>query len=156
MSRRLRPQRGFTLVEMVIGMAILTGITLAMASTFLVASKSLGNEARIIAADTAVSHASFTLTRDLASATTPPTGTVSATSTLTLSYGSPPVTVVYSIDASKALVRTVNGSAGVAARGITSVVVTATGCYTTATIQPSATGASAVPLNVSNRPGGCL
>jgi prepilin-type N-terminal cleavage/methylation domain-containing protein len=156
MNHRLRAKRGFTLVEMVIGMAILTGITLAMASTFLVASKSLSNEARIIAADTAISHASFSLTRDLASATTPPTGTVAAASTLTLSYGSPAVTVVYSIDASNALVRTVNGTAQVAARGITSVVITAAGCYTTAIIQPSATGASAVTLNVGNRPGGCL
>lgn len=159
MRRRLQRQGGFTLVEAIIGMTILSAITIAMAGTFLVASRSLSNEARIIAADTAVSHASFSLTRDLASANGVPTGTISAgtpPNMLTLTYGSPPVTVIYSIDANNDLVRSVNLSSQVAARNIRSVVITAAGCYTTATIQPSATGASAVTLNVSNRPGGCF
>jgi hypothetical protein len=138
-------------------MAILTAISLALAGTFLVAGRSLSNEARTIAADTAISHASFTLTRDLASASTIPTGTVSAvpSTTLSLTYGSPGTTVVYSIDGNGDLVRTAGGSAGVAARGISSVVVAAAGCYLTATIQPSATGAAPVTLNIGNRPGGC-
>lgn len=156
MRPRAAAKRGFTLVEAMIGMALLTVITVAMAGTFLVASRSLTSEARVLSADTAVSHASFSLTRDLASAATAPTGTVSAASTLTLSYGSPVVTVVYSINRSGDLVRTANGAAQVAARGITSIVITATGCYATATIQPSAIGASAVTLNVANRPGGCF
>ncbi|MDQ6710005.1 MAG: prepilin-type N-terminal cleavage/methylation domain-containing protein [Candidatus Dormibacteraeota bacterium] len=156
MSRRNASQRGFTLVELMIGMALFTVITIAMAGTFLIGTRTLTNEARKIAADTAVSHASFTLTRDLASATTVPTGTIAAGSTVTLTYGSPAVTVVYSVDSSSSLIRTVGGSALVAARGITSVVITATGCYETASIQPSATGAASVALNVSNRPGGCF
>jgi type II secretory pathway component PulJ len=158
MNRRLQRQGGFTLVETVIGLAIVTAITIALAGTFLVAAKSLSNEARTIAADTAISHASFTLTRDLASASPVPTGSVSAAppTTLNLTYGSPPIAVVYSINASGDLIRTSGSSAQVAARGISSIVVAAAGCYLTATIQPSAAGAAAVTLNVGNRPGGCF
>lgn len=159
MTGRLRRQRGFTLLETVIGLAIVTAITLALAGTFLVAGTSLSNEARTIAADTAISHSSFTLTRDLASASSIPIGTISASppSTLNLNYGSPPGTsVVYSINGNSDLVRTANGSAQVAARGISSIVVTAAGCYLTATIQPSTAGTAAVTLNVGNRPGGCF
>lgn len=156
MRLRSRGEGGFTLVEAMLGMAILGVITVAMAGTFLVGSRSLTNEARILSADTAVSHASFTLTRDLNSATTVPTGTISTASSVTLHYGSPQITVVYSIDANNELIRTVGVSAQVAARGITSVGITAAGCYATATIQPSATGAAAVTLNVGNRPAGCL
>jgi hypothetical protein len=54
------------------------------------------------------------------------------------------------------LIRTVSGSAQVAARGITSVTIAVTGCYATVTILPSAVGATASTLNVSNRPGGCF
>lgn len=139
-----------------VAMALLTVLTLALASTFLIASKTLSNESRIISADTAVSHASFSLTRDLATAAGVPTGTISRAGSLTLTYGSPLVTVVYSVDSNNELIRTVNGSARVAARGITSVAITASGCYATATIQPSAGGAAAVTLNVSNRPAGCF
>ena len=146
----------FTLVEAMVGMALLTLITLALAGTFLVASRTLSNEARIISADTAVSHATFSLTRDLATATTVPAGTISSAGTLTLTYGSPSVTVVYSVDSNNELIRKLNGSAQVAARGITRIVIGVTGCYATATIQPSASGAAAVTLNVSNRPAGCL
>jgi len=39
---------------------------------------------------------------------------------------------------------------------MTRVIVSWAGCYGTVSILPSATGASAVLLNVSNRPGGCL
>ena len=104
-----RRQRGFTLVEMMVGLAILSIVTLAMAGTFLVASRAVSNEARAIAADEADSAASLWLTRDLNSA----------------------------------------------ARGVTSVTVTAAGCYATVAIQPSAIGATAATFNVSNRPGGC-
>lgn len=159
MSRRLRRQQGFTLVETVIALAIVTAITLALAGSFLVAGRSLSNEASTIAADTAISHASFTLTRDLASASPVPTGTVSTSppTTLGLTYGSPPgTTVVYSINGNGDLVRTAGGSTQVAARGIRSVIVVAAGCYLTATIQPSAAGAAPVTLNVGNRPGGCF
>jgi hypothetical protein len=63
--------------------------------------------------------------------------------------------VAYSVNANNDLVRTVNGVDTTAARGITSVTVTAAGCYATVTIQPSATAATAATFNVSNRPGGC-
>jgi prepilin-type N-terminal cleavage/methylation domain-containing protein len=157
MNRRSRRQQGFTLVETVIGLAILTAISLALGGTFLVAGRSLSNEANTIAADTAVSHASFSLTRDLESASPIPSGSVSAApATLNLTYGSPPVAVVYSINGNGDLVRTAGVSTQVAARGIRSVVVVAAGCYLTATIQPSAAGAAPVTLNVGNRPGGCF
>lgn len=150
-------QRGFTLVETMIGLAILSIVTVAMAGTFLVASRAVSNEARTIAADEAVSAASLWLTRDLNSATALPAlpVTVSIANTLTLTYGSPPLTVIYSVNNNSDLVRTVNGVATTAARGITSITVTAAGCYATLTIQPSATGATAATFNVSNRPGGC-
>jgi hypothetical protein len=140
---------------MLVGLTVLSIVTIAMAGTFLVASRAVSNEARVIAADEAVSGASLWLTRDLNSAVALPTGTVRTGKTVTLTYGSPVVTVVYSVDTNRDLVRTVNGSARTAARGITSVVFSATGCYATVTIQPSATGAIAATFNVSNRPGGC-
>jgi len=150
-------QRGFTLIEMMMGLAILSIVTVAMAGTFLVASRAVSNEARAIAADEAVSAASLWLTRDLNSAAALPVlpATVNVANTVTLTSGSPPVVVVYSVDNNRDLVRTVNGSATTAARGITSVTITAAGCYATVTIQPSATGATAATFNVSNRPGGC-
>ncbi|TMD21703.1 MAG: type II secretion system protein [Chloroflexi bacterium] len=153
-----RRQHGFTLVEAMVGVAIFTVLSLAMAGTFLVGYRAISNEARVIAADTAVSNASLWLTRDLNSATTT-TGcpcTIQAGSPLTLTYGVPPVAVVYSVDGSRNLIRTVGASAQASARGITSVSISWAGCYGTVTIQPSATGASAVVLNVSNRPGGCI
>ena len=156
--RRLTPtlaKRGFTLVEMMVGLAILSIVTVAMAGTFLVATRAVSSEARVIAADEAVSGASLWLTRDLNSAVALPTGTVNSGTTMTLTYGSPAVTVVYSVNNNRDLVRTVNGAATTAARGITSVTITVAGCYAAVTIQPSATGATAATFNVSNRPGGC-
>lgn len=152
-----RQQRGFTLVEVMVSLAILAIITLAMGGTFLVAYRSVSNEARVIAADQAASGASLWLTRDLNSANALPTGIVDATpSSVSFTYGSPAVNVAYSVDNSHDLVRTVNGQAATAARGITSVNFSAAGCYATVIIQPSATGAAAVTLNVSNRPAGCF
>jgi prepilin-type N-terminal cleavage/methylation domain-containing protein len=154
-----RGQQGFTLVEMMVSIAIFTVVTVAMAGTFLVGFRAIGNEARVIAADTAVSEASIWLTRDLNSANTLPAGavTIDAANSFSTTYGaSPGVTIVYSVDANRNLIRTVNNVAEVAARGITSVGITPAGCYTTVTIQPSAAGAAAVTLNVSNRPGGCF
>ena len=149
-------QAGFTLVETMVGIAIFAIVSLVMISTFLVGYRTISTEARIIAADTATSNASLSLVRDLNSANALPAGTISATSTVTLTYGSPAVTVVYSVDANGNLIRTVNGSAQVAARGITNVVISVSGCYATVTIQPSASGTTASALNVSNRPGGCF
>jgi prepilin-type N-terminal cleavage/methylation domain-containing protein len=156
--RRSTRQRGYTIVEALIVITILSIVTLVMASTFLVGVRAISNEARVIAADNAASDASLSLVRDLSSANTLPGGLVmiNAASSVTLTYGSPAVTVVYSVDANRNLIRTVGPSAQVAARGITSVVIAPAGCYVTVTIQPSAVGAAASTLNVSNRPGGCF
>jgi type II secretory pathway pseudopilin PulG len=155
--RRTTRQRGYTIVEALIGITVLSIVTLVMASTFLVGVRAISNEARIIAADNATSDASLSLVRDLNSAAAVPTGTINAATPMTLTYGSGPTTVVYSVDAKSNLIRTLNGSAQVAARGITSVtIVVPPGCYVTVTIQPSAVGATASTLNVSNRPGGCF
>jgi type II secretory pathway component PulJ len=157
MSRRRSRQLGFTLVQLVVGMAVMTIVTLAMAGTFVVGVRAVTTEARQISADSAISSASLTLTRDLEGATAIPIGTISSGSTLTLTYGSPSVTVVYSVNNNNALIRTAGGVARVAARGVTSVVIGAAGCYATLTIQPSATGAAAATLNVSDRLlGGCF
>jgi prepilin-type N-terminal cleavage/methylation domain-containing protein len=149
-------QQGFTLVEALIGITVLSIVVLVMASTFLVGARAISNEARVIAADTATSDASLSLVRDLNSAVVVTAGTINAATPMTLTYGSVPTTVVYSVDGNRNLIRTVNGTAQVAARGITSVTIAITGCYATVTIQPSAVGANASTLNVSNRPGGCF
>jgi prepilin-type N-terminal cleavage/methylation domain-containing protein len=149
-------QRGFTLIESMVSMAIFAIVAIVMVSTFLVGYRTITAEARIIAADTAVSESSLSLVRDLNSADTLPAGTINAASTVTLTYDAGAYTVVYSVDANKNLIRTVNGSAQVAARGLTSVTITLAGCYATVTIQPSATGATSSTLNVSNRPAGCF
>jgi type II secretory pathway pseudopilin PulG len=149
-------QRGFTLVDAVVGMAILSLATLAMAGTFLVGYQAITKETNAISADTAVSHSALSLTRDLNSAASIPTGTINSGNTLSLTYGSPSVTVVYSINSSNQLIRTAGGVARVAARGMTSVVISAAGCYATLTLQPSASGAAAVTLHVSNRHAGCF
>jgi len=152
-----RGQRGFTLVEVMVSIAIFTIVSLAMAGTFLVGYRAISNEARVIAADTAVSDASLSLIRDLNSATPLPSGTIDSASSVTLTYGSPQVSVRYSLDANRNLIRTVNGGPNqAAARGITRVTISWVGCYGTVTILPSATGAVTVVLNVSNRPGGCV
>ena len=154
--RRITSQRGYTIVEALIGITILSIVTLVMAGTFLVGVRAISNEARVIAADNATSDASLSLLRDLSSAVAVTAGTINAATPMTLTYGSPAITVVYSVDANRNLIRTVNGTAQVAARGITSVSIAVAGCYATVTIQPSAVGASALTLNVSNRPGGCF
>lgn len=153
---RANRQRGYTIVEALIGITILSIVTLVMASTFLVGVRAVSNEARIIAADNATSDASLSLVRDLNSAVIVTAGTINAATPMTLTYGSAPTTVVYSVDGSGNLIRTVNGTAQVAARGITRVTIAVNGCYSTVTIQPSAVGSSASTLNVSNRPGGCF
>jgi prepilin-type N-terminal cleavage/methylation domain-containing protein len=156
MSRRRR-QSGFTLIEMLMSLAILTVVTIAMGGTFLVGYTAISREARAIAADTAISDASLSLTRDLQTAAAVPTGSISSgVGSLALTYGSPAVAVTYTIDAGRNLIRNVGGKAFVAGRGMTSVTVALAGCYATVTLQPSATGAAAQTLTVGNRPGGCL
>jgi type II secretory pathway pseudopilin PulG len=154
--RRATRQQGYTIVEALIGITVLSIVVLVMASTFLVGVRAISNEARIVAADTATSDASLTLVRDLNSAVVVTAGTINAATPMTLTYGPAPTTVVYSVDGNRNLIRTVSGTAQVAARGITSVTIAITGCYATVTIQPSAVGATASTLNVSNRPGGCF
>jgi prepilin-type N-terminal cleavage/methylation domain-containing protein len=149
-------QKGFTLVEAMVGLAIFAVVSVVMASTFLVGYKTITNESRIIAADNAVSEASLSLVRDLNSADALVAGPINSGNTLTLTNGSGATTIVYSVDANRNLIRTANGTAQVAARGINSVTIAVAGCYATVTIQPSATGATALPLNVSNRPAGCF
>jgi prepilin-type N-terminal cleavage/methylation domain-containing protein len=159
-----RRQRGFTLIEMMLGIGVFALVSVAMASSFLVGYKAISTESRTIAADVAVSEASIWLTRDLNSADAPlPAGTISSSSSISFTYGGSganAASVVYAVDGSKNLTRTVNsGPTQVAARGITSITVAwsgTNGCYGTVTVQPSASGAAAVVLNISNRPGGCF
>src|SRR5437870_13671181 len=111
-------QRGFTLVEVMVSIAIFTIVSLAMAGTFLVGYRAIANEARVIAADAAVSEASLWLTRDLNSAdtTSRPTATVSAGNPIPFTYASPPLNVTHSIAGSNKLARTA-GPPHVVARG---------------------------------------
>ena len=161
MSVRRQRQAGITLVELLVGMAIMSGVSLALAGTFLVGYGTISQEARQIAADQAVSGASLPLLRDLTSATSISTGMITAGSgTLTVTYGTPITTVTYGIDSKNNLIRTVGASATVTSRGMQRVAVAlpSPACYYTLTLTPSATGAAAVTLSVSSRVGtqGCF
>lgn len=163
MITRRRRQAGFTLVELMVGLLIGTLVSLALAGAFAIGYRTIGQEARQIAADQAVSSASLPLLRDLISATTVTTGTITPGSAppLTITYGAAPITTAtYRIDARNNLIRTVGAAARVAARGMRSVTIAPPGpaCYYTVTLTPSAVGAVAVTLNVSTRvgPQGCF
>jgi Tfp pilus assembly protein PilV len=158
MTRRLS-QGGFTVIEAMIGVLLMTILSLAMVGTFTVGYQTLSQETRQIAADNAVNGADMALTRDLSMATVLPTGTIGGGSTVAFAYGpAGSNAVVYSVDGNKNLIRTLNGTAQVVARGMTSVTISAAAgsCYATVTLQPSAVGAAARTLNVANRPGGCV
>ena len=158
MMRKMR-QHGFTVIEAMIGVLLMTILSLAMVGTFTVGYRTLSQEARQIAGDNAVNGADMALTRDLSMATVLPTGTIGGGSTMGFNYGPPGSNaVVYSIDGNKNLIRTLNGNAQVVTRGMSSVTVSAVAgsCYATVTLQPSAIGAAARTLNVGNRPGGCV
>jgi hypothetical protein len=148
---------------MMLGLVLMTVVSLALAGATVVGYRTFTVETRQIAAGKAVSGASLTLVRDLSSATTFTTGTITPnTGTLQVTYGIPPATVVtYRIDASNNLTRTVGGSTSVAARGMQSVILTRAAnpvCAATVTLRPSAVGAAAVNLQVSQRVGnrGCF
>lgn len=163
MNRGDRGQAGFSLLEMMVGLALMTVVSLALAGATVVGYRAFTVETRQIAAGKAVSGASLTLVRDLSSATTFTTGTVARnTGMLQMTYGIPPATVVtYRIDAADNLTRTTGGSTSVAARGMQSLTIARAAnpvCDITVTIRPSAVGAAAVTLRVSQRVGtrGCF
>ena len=162
MTDRQRSQAGFTLVELMVGILVTTMIALSLGGAFLVGSRTISVEARQIAGDQAVSGASLPLLRDLTSATTVSTGTITPGSAppLTITYGAPVTTATYRIAANNDLIRTVGAAARVAARGIKRVTIAppSPACYSTVTLTPSAVGAVAVTLNVSTRvgPQGCF
>ena len=163
MSRSAGRQSGFSLVEMMLGLALMTVVSLALGGATVVGYRTFTAEARQIAAGNAVSGASLSLVRDLSSATAFTIGTITRNNgVLTVTYGSAPATVVtYRIDAANNLTRTAGGSTSVAARGMQSVTIARAVtpvCDVTVTIRPSAVGAAAVTLRVSQRVGnrGCF
>jgi prepilin-type N-terminal cleavage/methylation domain-containing protein len=161
MTARRHRQAGFTLVEVMVGLLLGTVVSLALGSAFLVGYRTISQEARQIAADQAVSNASLPMVRDLTSATTISTGTITpGVGTLTITYGAPVTTVTYRINARNDVIRVAAGVSTVAARGMASVRIAppAPACYSTVTLTPSAVGAVAVTLNVSTRVGaqGCF
>jgi prepilin-type N-terminal cleavage/methylation domain-containing protein len=161
MSARRRRQAGFSLVELMVGVLMMSIVALALSGAFLVGYRTISTEARQISADEAVSSASLPMLRDFTSATTITTGTINPGSVppLTITYGNPAITVTYRISAANILIRTVGATSTVAARGIRRVTVAVPNpnCYYTVTITPSAVGAVAVTLNLSRRTGpqGC-
>ncbi len=161
-----RRQAGFTVVEAMVSLAVLSIMAVALGGTFLVAFTSLSREASQIAAGTAVSAASLALTRDLSSSTVtsalPDTLTVGS-GTLVLTAGPPgaTTTATYTIDANSNLVRTLSGAASgsfTAARGVKTLTVSSgiPACQLTVSLLPSATGATAQALTVSQRTQGCF
>jgi prepilin-type N-terminal cleavage/methylation domain-containing protein len=160
--KRAHRQSGYTLIELLMATVITGVVAMALGGTYLVGYRSISLEANEVSADQAVSSASLNLTRDLSS------GTVSSALPLTLSpgsgsmvlsYGSPAVTVTYTINGGKTLLRAVSGGlTTVAGRGISQLTLSAgtPACYLSATILPSASGASAQTMNVGERTGGCF
>jgi prepilin-type N-terminal cleavage/methylation domain-containing protein len=163
MIGRRRRQRGFTLVEAIIAIAISSLIMVALGGSFAVGYRIISTEASTIYADTAVSQSTVNLLRDLASATTvaPVPGTLTAgAGTVTVTYGSPAVTAIYTIDATGTLLRASGGRTTAAARGLRSLVFSqgAAACLLVVSISPSAAGAPTQTLDVALRPGatGCF
>jgi prepilin-type N-terminal cleavage/methylation domain-containing protein len=164
-ARRAAP--GFTLVEMMIGIAVVVGLSLAMAATFSVGFTTIRQEGRAIAADTTVSSASLPLTRDLSASSLTSTALGGGPGnplkpgigrvTLTYGSGASRTAVTYVIDAAGTLTRQANaGAASVVARGLSSLTMSNSGCQWTVTLVPSAIGASARSLTVSQRNQGCF
>ncbi|MDQ6713520.1 MAG: prepilin-type N-terminal cleavage/methylation domain-containing protein [Candidatus Dormibacteraeota bacterium] len=164
MTRQVGRQSGFSLVEMMLGLMLMVVVSLALGGATVVGYRSFSAEARQVAAGQAVSGASLTLVRDLSSATTFTTGTISRNNVglFTVTYGSAPASAVtYRIDAANNLTRAIGGSTSVAARGMQSVTIARAAnpvCDITVTLRPSAGGAAAVTLRVSQRVGmrGCF
>lgn len=163
MSRRARRQSGLSLVEMMVGLVLMTVVSLTLAGATVVGYRTFTVETRQIATGKAVSGASLTLVRDLSSATAFTIGTITRNNvgSFQVTYGSPAITVTYRIDAANNLTRTAGGSTSVAARGMQSVTIARAAnpvCDITVTIRPSAVGAAAVTLRVSQRVGarGCF
>lgn len=157
-----RRQAGFTLVEVIVGLGVLGFLMVAMAGTFLVGSRTISQQARTISADEAISSASLYLTKDLSSASVVANGTINPPpggGALQFRYGQPLITVTYSINANRQLLRQIGAAQPVvAAVGVQRMTV-ATGapaCYLTVTILPSAAGAAAKTLNISRRVLGCF
>jgi len=166
MSVRRRHQGGFTIIEALVGLAIISVIALALGSTFLVGYTTLSKEALQVGAGTAAANASLALTRDLTSSgiTSGLGVTITAGSgSLSLTYGSPATNVTYTIDSNNNLIRTLSGASSgsfVAARGVQQLIVSAgtPACYVNVSVLPSAAGATAQSLTVSRRIGatGCF
>ncbi len=166
MNGHHRHQAGFTIIEALVGLAVITIIGLALGSTFLVGYTALNREARQLGAGTAAANASLTLTRDLSSSTISSGLGVTITAgsgSLSLTYGSPATNVTYTIDANNNLIRTLSGGSSgsfVAARGVIQLTVSAgtPACVVNVSLLPSAVGATSQSLTVSRRIGasGCF
>jgi prepilin-type N-terminal cleavage/methylation domain-containing protein len=158
---RVRSQRGFTLVELLVSLALTAMVALVLAQTFLVGYQALTAESRAVAGDQAISSASLSLTRDLSSGATTsilPLSLTPSSGSMIVVYGSPPTTATYTIDASSNLIRSSGGVATVAARGLKRLDVNAglPACYLSLTLSPSAAGAAAQTLQVGERSLGCF
>jgi prepilin-type N-terminal cleavage/methylation domain-containing protein len=161
MSARTGRQGGFTLVELLVAIALSALVALVLAQTFLVGYGVLTAESRALAGDTAISTATLSLTRDLSSGTVSsalPDSLTAGSGTLSLSYGNPAVTVSYSIDAAGNLIRSVAGVSSVSSRGLQQLLVTAgtPACFLSVTLTPSAVGATPQTVQIGQRPQGCF
>jgi prepilin-type N-terminal cleavage/methylation domain-containing protein len=161
MSRNRRRQAGFTLVELLVSLALSAMVALVLAQTFLVGYQALTAESRAVAGDQAISSASLSLTRDLSSGKTTsvlPLTLTPSSGSMVVVYGSTPTTATYTIDASNNLIRSSGGTSTVAARGLKRLDLSAGVplCYLSLTLTPSTTGAAAQTLQVSERSLGCF
>ncbi len=154
-----RSQRGFTVVELAVSVAITATIMLALGGAFLAGYTAISRSNAALGGDNALAGASVALTRDLAGASTvsplpatltPGAGTVTFT---------PPTGAAqtYSIDAARNLLRSSSGTTTAPGRGIAQVQVAAGSapCQLQVTITPSQGTLGAQPLLVSRRMQGC-
>jgi prepilin-type N-terminal cleavage/methylation domain-containing protein len=160
-SRQRRRQRGFTLIELAINVAITGVIVVALGGTSVVGYAAINRSNATMAGDNATASVSVALTRDISSAAgvspaLPVTLTPSAGSITFTPAGSTPART-YTIDAAGNVVRTVGGAATVAARGIAQLQFAAgsSPCQMQVTITASKGTLGAQGLTVARRMQGC-
>jgi prepilin-type N-terminal cleavage/methylation domain-containing protein len=165
---RRRGQAGFTLTELMIGVAVMAVVSISLGGTFEVGYQTLSQEGRKIAADRTVSATTLVLTRDISGSSL--TGTWwggspanpllpgnGAFIALVYGPGGGTTVVTYSIDASGTLLRSLNFAAGtVVARDLASLSIAQTGCLWSVSVLASASGASQRTFQVAQRNQGCI
>lgn len=160
-NRRGRRQRGFTLVELAINVAITGVIMVALGGTSVVGYAAINRSNATMAGDSAIASTSVALTRDISSATgvSPglPVTLVPGVGSITFTPAGSTPARIYTIDLAGNVVRTVGGTATVAARGVAQLQFAAgsSACQIQVTMTASKGTLGAQSLIVARRMQGC-